>query len=72
MTIGVKKAKLKMNKPTYLGMSILGTSKTLMCEFWYDYVKPKYEDRAKLYYTDTGSFVIHVITGDFYKDIDVY
>ena len=69
MMIGVKKAKLKMNKPTYLGMSILGTSKTLMCEFWYDYVKPKYEDRAN--YTDTSSVVIHVITGDFYEDIDV-
>ena len=69
MIIGVKKVKLKMNKPTYLGMSILGTSKTLMCEFWYDYVKSKYEDRAN--YTDTSSVVIHVITGDFYKDIDV-
>ena len=31
-----------MNKPIYLGMSILDISKTLMYEFWYDYMKPKY------------------------------
>ena len=40
MAIGMKKTKLKMNKPIYLGMSILDTSKTLMYEFWYDYIKP--------------------------------
>ena len=38
-------------------------------EFWYDYIKPKYQDRAKLCYMDTDSFVIHIITEDFYKDI---
>ena len=38
-----KKTKVKMNKPTYLGMAILDISKTLMYEFWYDYVKPKYQ-----------------------------
>ena len=38
----MKKAKVKMNMPVYLGMSILDISKTLMCEFWYDYIKPKY------------------------------
>ena len=41
-----KKSKVKMNKPVYLGMSILGISKTLMYKFWCDYVKPKYEDRS--------------------------
>ena len=40
-----------------------------MYEFWYDYIKPKYGDRAKLCYMDTDSFVIHIITEDFYKDI---
>ena len=65
----MKKAKVKMKKPIYLGMSILGISKTLMCEFWYDYIKAKYGERAKLCYTDTDSFVIHIITEDFYKDI---
>ena len=58
-----------MNKPVYLGMSILDISKTLMYKFWYDYIKPKYEDRAKLCYTDTDSFIIHIITEDFFKDI---
>ena len=50
-------------------MSILDLSKTLMYEFWYDYIKPKYQDRAKLCYMDTDSFVIHIITEDFYKSI---
>ena len=50
-------------------MSILDISKTLLYEFRYDYIKPKYEDRAKLCYTDTDSFIIHIITEDFYKDI---
>ena len=40
-----------------------------MYEFWYDYIKPKYGDRAKLCYTDIDSFVIYIITKDFYKDI---
>ena len=58
-----------MNKPIYLGMSILDISKTLMYEFWYDYIKPKYKDKAKLCYMDTDSFVIHIITKDFYNEI---
>ena len=50
-------------------MSILDISKTLMYEFWYDYIKPKYHGRAKLYYMDIDSFVIHIKTEDFYEDI---
>ena len=57
-----------MNKPVYLGMSILDISKTLMYKFWYYYIKPKYGDGAKLCYTDTDSFIIHIITDDFYED----
>ena len=49
MPIEMKKTKIKMNKHIYLGMSILDISKTLMYEFWYDYIKPlKYQDKAKL------------------------
>ena len=49
--------------------SILDISKTLMYEFWYDYIKPKYGDRAKLCYMDTDdSFVIYTETEDLYKD----
>ena len=66
----MKKTKVKMNRPVYLGMSILDISKTLMYEFWYDYVKPKYSDKAKLCCTDTDSFVINIFTEDFFKDIN--
>ena len=52
-----------------LGMSILDISKTLMHEFWYDYIKPKYQDKAKLCYMDTDSFVILIKTEDFYEGI---
>ena len=69
MAIEMKKKKVKMNKPVYLGMSKLDISKTLMYEFWYDYVKPKYQDKPKLCYMDTHSFIIHIKTKDFSKDI---
>ena len=69
LAIEMKKTKVKMNQPIYLGMSILDLSKTLMYEFWYDYLKPKYGDKAKLCYTDTDSFIIHIITEDFFEDI---
>ena len=58
-----------MNKPVYLGLSILDLSETVMYEFWYDYAKPKYGENAKLYYMDTDSFTVHVKTDDIYKYI---
>ena len=67
--IEMKKTKVKMNKPIYLGLSILEISKILMYEFWYDYMKPKYNDNVKLCYMDTDSFIMHIKTNDFYKDI---
>ena len=70
LAIEMKKTKVKMNKPVYLGMSILDISKTLMYEFWYDYVKPKYNDKAKLCYMDTDSFVLNIFTEDFFEDIN--
>ena len=69
LAIEMKKSKVKMNKPIYLGLSILEISKTLMYEFWYDYMKPKYDDSVKLCYMDTDSFIMHIKTEDFYKDI---
>ena len=58
-----------MNKPIFLGQAILDISKTLMQEFWYDYIKLKHGDKARLYYADTDSLVIDVETEDFYKYI---
>ena len=67
----MKKTKVKMNKPVYLGMSILDISKTLMYEFWYDYIEPKYGDTAKLCYMDTDSFVIYIKIEDFMKTLQM-
>ena len=67
LAIEMKKTKVKMNKPVYLGLSILEISKTLMYEFWYDYMKPKYGNNVKLYYMDTDSFIMHIKTEDFMK-----
>ena len=65
----MKKTEVKMNKPIYLGQAILDLRKTLMYEFWYDYIKSKYGDKVRLCYMDTDSFVINIKTEDFYKDI---
>ena len=59
----------KANKRIYLGQAILDNSKTFMYEFWYDYIKPKYGNKARLCYRDTDSLIIYVETDDFYKDI---
>ena len=67
--IEMNKTRVKMNKPIYLGLSILDISKILMYEFWYDYMKPKYGNDVELCYMDTDSFVMNIKTEDFYKDI---
>ena len=56
-----------MSKPVYLGLSILELSKIFMYKFWYDYVKPKYEEKAKLCYMDTDSFIVYIKTDDTHK-----
>ena len=68
--IEMKKTRVKMTKPLYLGMSILDISKILMYEFWYDYINPKYGDRAKLSYTDTDSFIIYIKTEDISNHVE--
>ena len=67
--IEMKRTKVKMNKPIYIGLSILEISKILMYEFWYDYIKPKYNGNIKLCYIDTDRFIMNIKTEDFYKDI---
>ena len=69
LAIETKKTKVKMNMPAYLGLSILEISKTLMYKFLYDYMKPKYGDNVKLCYMDTDTFIMHIKTEDFDKDI---
>ena len=49
-----------MNKAVYLGLSVLELSKILMYEFWYDYVKPKYDEKTKLCYMDTDNFIVYI------------
>ena len=68
MAIEMKKTKTKMIKPIYLGMSVLDIM-SIMYEFWYDYIKSKYGDKAKLCYANTDSFVIYIKTEDFFVDI---
>ena len=65
LVMEMRKVEVKMNKPIYLGQEILDISKTLMYEFWYDYIKPKYKEKARLCYIDTDSFVINIKTEDF-------
>ena len=67
--IHMKKTHLVFNKPVYLGMCILDLSKTLMYKFHYNYIKPKYGEKAKLLFTDTDSLMYEIETDDFYKDI---
>ena len=55
---------MHVNKPVYLGPSILELSKIVMYEFLYDDVKPKYGEKLKLCYMDTGSFIVQIKTDD--------
>ena len=58
-----------LNKPIYLRLSIVELSKILMYEFWYDYVKATYDEKAKLCYMDTDSFIAYIDTDDTYIDL---
>ena len=48
LAIQMKKTQILMNKPVYLGLSILDLSKTVMYELWYDYIKPKYRNIVRM------------------------
>ena len=56
-----------MNKPVFLGQSILEISRVVIYEFWYDYVEPKYGEKPKFFYMDTD--VVYIKTEDIYVDI---
>ena len=65
----MKKTQILINKSVCLGLSILNLNKTVTYEFWYDYVKLKYGEKARLCYMDTDSLIVHVRTDGIYKDI---
>ena len=58
-----------MNKPVHLGLSILGISKIVLYEFWYDYDEPKYKEKARLCYMNTDSLIVYTKTEDIYEGI---
>ena len=64
-----EKTSVIIDKPIIVGQAILDKSKELMYEFYYDYLKPKYNDTIKLLYMDTVSFLLHIETEDFLEDI---
>ena len=69
LAIEIEKTQMLVNGSVYLGLSILDLSRTVVYEFWYDYIKPKYGGNAKLCYMDTDSFIVHIKPDDIYKDI---
>ena len=71
VAVHMEKTTVKLNKPIQIGMSILDLSKTLMYRFHYDYVKPKWGDKAKLLFTDTDSLCYEIQIDDVYKYISL-
>ena len=70
LAVEMRKIEVFMKKSVYFGQAILDINKTLMYEFYYDYLQIKYSDKVKLCYTDTDSSIIYVETDDFYLDVN--
>ena len=68
MAVHKVKETLTLNRPAYVVMCILDLSKTLMYDFHYNYIKNKYNNRARLLFTDTDSFTYEIEAEDVYKD----
>ena len=69
LAIEMKRTQILMNKPVYLGLSILGLSEIIMYEFWYDCVKQKYGEQTKLRYLNTDRFIVYIKIEDIYVEI---
>ena len=67
--IEINKTHILLNKPVYLGLSILELSKIVTYEFWQDYVELKYKAKAKLCYMDTDSFIAYIETEAFMETL---
>ena len=72
VAVHMKKQRLLLNKPSYVGMCILDLSKTLMYDFHYNFTKAKYGEKAKLLFTDTDSLCYHIKTEDAYEDLYLF
>ena len=70
LAIEMERTQILMNESVCLGLSILEISKIVICQFWYNYVKPKYREKAKLCYMDTYSFLVYIKREDIYSDIE--
>lgn len=69
VAIELNKTHILMNKPIAIGLAILDISKTVMYDFHYNFIRPKYADNVTLAYTDTDSFIYHIKTECFYSDM---
>lgn len=69
VAIELNKTSILMDKPIAIGLAILDISKTVMYDFHYNFIKPKYGENVSLAYTDTDSFIYHVKTECFYSDM---
>ena len=69
VAVNMIRERLKLDKPSYVGMCILDLSKSLMYDFHYNYIKRKYGDGAKLLFTDTDSLCYVIETDDVYEDL---
>ena len=72
LVIEMKRKQILMSKPVFLGLPMLETSKIVMLEFWYDFVRPKYGEKAKLYYMNTDSFIVCIKIEDIYISIIIF
>ena len=61
--------KVELNKPIAVGFCILELSKLAMYEFYYGYLKTKYQNQCSLLFTDTDSFCCEIQTTDIYQDM---
>lgn len=69
VAIEMLKTEILMEKPIVIGMAVLDISKVVMCDFHYNYMKPKYGENVQVLYTDTDSFIYKVFCEDFYADM---